>query len=164
MSYIGLATTHVIYFVPCDWSSLSLLSFAAKWLAIMMKVAYFMQRQPHGSPFISLISAFSVSSNFNFDLHFNVFTGVVFLHNNAIIHYTVFDQSHRPNYCLWPNQSSTLPSLTYYIMASTVFNESYHPVYCVSPATVLWKFEFLPTSQNWWQFWSLDDCFVYCWY
>jgi hypothetical protein len=87
MSYVGLAAIHVIYFIQCHWS---LLSFAAKWVPIMMKAADFMQRQPHGSPFISLTSAFSVSSNLNLDFHFYVFVADGFLHNNAIVHSTVF--------------------------------------------------------------------------
>ena len=70
-----------------------------------------------------------MSYELNLVLHFYVFVGVGFLHNNSIIHSTVFDQSHHPFYCLWPNQSSILPCLTYYIMPSAVFNESYHPIY-----------------------------------
>lgn len=155
---------YVVYFIQYHWSSLSLLSFAAKWLSIVMKAVDFMQRQPHGSPVISLISAFSMSSNLNLDLHFYAFDGVGSLHNNAIILSTVFDQFHRPFYCFWSNQSSTLPCLTYYIILSTVFNGSYNPIYCVSLATVLWKFEFLSASQNWWHFWSLDCFRVYGWY
>jgi len=72
---------------------------------------------------------------------------------NAIVHYR-----------LWPNQSTALPCLNYYIIPSTVFNESYHTIYCLSTATVLWKFVFLPESQNWWHFRFLDCCCVYCWY
>jgi len=83
----------------------------------MTKAADVMQPQPRGSPFISLISAFSMSSNLNLDLHIYVFVVVGSLHN---IHSTVFDQSHRP-----------LQSLTKPINRSTVFELLYHPFYRV---------------------------------
>jgi hypothetical protein len=86
-------------------------------MSIMTKAADVMQPQPGGSPFISLISAFSMSSDLNLELYFYVFVGVGSLH---FIHSAVFDQSHRP-----------LLSLTKPITHSTVFDLLYHPFYRV---------------------------------
>jgi len=158
MTYIGLAITHVIYFIQYHWSSflfyrLQQSNCLSRWKqqisynhSHMDRLLLFSFLRSHcrlgwiwTCIFMSLLEPVSCTTTLSSTLP---------CLTSPFVHSTVFDQTNHPFYLVWPIISYLLPCLTNLNTQSAV----------------LLKSEFLPASQNWWHFWSLDCCFVYRWY